>query len=967
MTSKRSRNRLSFFIAIFTMIMVIFAMTSIVYAGESSVWSETINTAKEGTDYQLQQEDNTYTVYSGAGLVYALKSVDDSGDKASIVLANDLDLSGKKWDCPADDFYGVTFQGNGHTIKGIDPADDTDAFLAGDAYDSVFKNITITGEWNVKEQFSLLANYAGGDSLQVENCKVIGKLSLQYTKDSEGDDFGLLFASGGSEAAQLNKVTIDVNTTVDTAREIDDFGLVYGEFYGTNLTMKNCQISGPITVKNTAGSSSSCKHLGMAIGMIETWSAGNSTFENCTTAGDMVFENAQNWEAVGGMIGYMEPYEGRNSAGILTMENCSHSGNIKLDTKGAEIENLGGVIGKTKNLKTIKVSNSKMTGDISIDNAGDMYLGGGLGGFAGMLSAEDAVLSGVSYSGTLAATEKGSEQERVYCAAGIVAYLDTDNHYEISDAVIQGDIKLKNTETNYVGGCTAYAFARDDSSMTNNSYTGNIVLDHVKNLDYVGGMLGQHYMNDGVLTMNGCVVKGNIEVKNKCDNLTDLAGLLGRSYCEVNMYDSHYYGDITMDGSVFNSTCGYVGGIAGESFDDLTLDNSSAEGDITITDAKHIHMVGGLVGYSKGKFTATSTETKDSMKTCEAQKLWKGDDASKRPESIQVQLYADDQPYGDPVILNNENNWSYKWDNLPNPSAGTHHKGDITIENSSFYSEDGAWIGGILGEYEGDLDIQKVYQDGNINVKNCEGYGNVKRLIAGGWIGGTGSEDAPGGSGPTDTTAITKDSYCITKVNVTENKDLGDGIYTGGITGAIRKENAKFDFKDFYLKGSNETQESKAADAGLLFGNLKQLGSYEDVSFHEKRAEDCGMQNQLIGNKEFEKALEKEVKAAEKDTTPIQGNVTYTVKEIVPEGYTASYEKNGNQIIITNTWNKSGDSGTTTDKNNGSGNNTGNHDKADKGVQTGDNAPIGLWVALAVLSAAAMIAVILVRRNHRFY
>ena len=42
----------------------------------------------------------------------------------------------------------------------------------------------------------------------------------------------------------------------------------------------------------------------------------------------------------------------------------------------------------------------------------------------------------------------------------------------------------------------------------------------------------------------------------------------------------------------------------------------------------------------------------------------------KRPENIQVQLYADGKAQGEPVVLNAENNWSHIWSELDEKSAG---------------------------------------------------------------------------------------------------------------------------------------------------------------------------------------------------------------------------------------------------------------------------------------------------------
>ena len=42
----------------------------------------------------------------------------------------------------------------------------------------------------------------------------------------------------------------------------------------------------------------------------------------------------------------------------------------------------------------------------------------------------------------------------------------------------------------------------------------------------------------------------------------------------------------------------------------------------------------------------------------------------KRPDSIQVQLYADGKAQGEPVVLNDGNHWSHTWSELDEKSAG---------------------------------------------------------------------------------------------------------------------------------------------------------------------------------------------------------------------------------------------------------------------------------------------------------
>ncbi len=55
--------------------------------------------------------------------------------------------------------------------------------------------------------------------------------------------------------------------------------------------------------------------------------------------------------------------------------------------------------------------------------------------------------------------------------------------------------------------------------------------------------------------------------------MEDIAGLLGRTYTNVNMVDCSHVGDITVDGCEFNGTCGYVGGVIGSTDKEDTEDD----------------------------------------------------------------------------------------------------------------------------------------------------------------------------------------------------------------------------------------------------------------------------------------------------------------------------------------------------------------------------------------------------------
>ncbi len=67
------------------------------------------------------------------------------------------------------------------------------------------------------------------------------------------------------------------------------------------------------------------------------------------------------------------------------------------------------------------------------------------------------------------------------------------------------------------------------------------------------------------------------------------------------------------------------------------------------------------------EFTITNIESEE-LTSVQATKNWVGADGEKlqdTPESVKIRLYANDEQYGDPVILNNDNQWSYLWSGLP--------------------------------------------------------------------------------------------------------------------------------------------------------------------------------------------------------------------------------------------------------------------------------------------------------------
>ncbi len=75
-----------------------------------------------------------------------------------------------------------------------------------------------------------------------------------------------------------------------------------------------------------------------------------------------------------------------------------------------------------------------------------------------------------------------------------------------------------------------------------------------------------------------------------------------------------------------------------------------------------------VIGFIKKVEGTTITNTYQTVEKS-VEKVWVGDTEDIRPESIEVQLFADGTSYGETVALNKENSWSYTWTDLPKVNA----------------------------------------------------------------------------------------------------------------------------------------------------------------------------------------------------------------------------------------------------------------------------------------------------------
>lgn len=62
--------------------------------------------------------------------------------------------------------------------------------------------------------------------------------------------------------------------------------------------------------------------------------------------------------------------------------------------------------------------------------------------------------------------------------------------------------------------------------------------------------------------------------------------------------------------------------------------------------------------------TNDDVDTEQKPETVNVRKVWVIDDGGERPDSVSVQLMRDGEPFGDPITLNDANDWSHAWNDL---------------------------------------------------------------------------------------------------------------------------------------------------------------------------------------------------------------------------------------------------------------------------------------------------------------
>ena len=297
-------------------------------------------------------------------------------------------------------------------------------------------------------------------------------------------------------------------------------------------------------------------------------------------------------------------------------------------------------------------------------------------------------------------------------------------------------------------------------------------------------------------------------------------------------------------------------------------------------------------GYQSSVDGTTITNTHET-KTVDitVTKAWEdgGDQDGIRPESVEVQLYADGEAYGDPVTVTEANNWQYTWEDLPEYKDGkavVYTVKETTEINGYTSNVDGFTITNTHVPETTSVTVTKVWEDGDnqdglrpesVEVQlyaNGEAYGDPVEVTAdNGWqYTWTNLPENANGE------AIV---YTVAEINVPEGYEAQvDGLT---ITNTHTPGTTEFTVTKEWVDGNDQDGSRPDHVTVQLYAGEKAVGSPVEITAE----------------------MDWTYTWTDLDVNAAGQKIEYTVKELnVPEGYEVSYapaESGNADYIVTNT------------------------------------------------------------------
>ena len=246
-------------------------------AGGEYTYTVSLAAAKD-LGYTIES-NGSYTVTSADGLMNIAKLVNGGKSDINITLDTDIDLTGKDWTPIGTDYdnsYKGTFDGGGHTIKGL-TVTTNDQFVGLFGYldkAGTVKNVVMEGIQITSNHVLMSGNTGGVVGYSwgtIENCSVSGSVS------------GTVYV-GGVVGVQIGGSITGCSSSA-TVKGTVDVGGVAGQT-NSSATLTACYATGNVTIeinpaKNIAGGSLVGMNAGSSL--LACYATGNVTSTGSST------------------------------------------------------------------------------------------------------------------------------------------------------------------------------------------------------------------------------------------------------------------------------------------------------------------------------------------------------------------------------------------------------------------------------------------------------------------------------------------------------------------------------------------------------------------------------------------------------------------------------------------------------------------------------------------------------------
>lgn len=307
----------------------------------SDNWDSVASQAVSEVDYVYDSDSNTLEIYSALGFAYFSSSANGTPSASldsDVKLMSDIDLQGALWTPIAyanTRSYSGTFEGNGHTISGLN-VDNSNNYFTDSGRFGLFGRSTGTIqnfqlEGTVITRGGISAPLSGAvvaeNMGKIQDVQVLATLSIAESSTTQTKVGGI----AGSNTGEI------LNCTVLEDSSLTSFAYVGGIAATNSGTISGCTSYADLQL--------STPYTAVYMGGICAYNSGG-TIVNSQNMGDLSFDMGTSTIStyIGGIVG--------QTSGTSVLKNASNSGNISITFAYTPSLRIGGIAGELSSSST---------------------------------------------------------------------------------------------------------------------------------------------------------------------------------------------------------------------------------------------------------------------------------------------------------------------------------------------------------------------------------------------------------------------------------------------------------------------------------------------------------------------------------------------------------------------------------------------------------------------------------------